>query len=343
MAGGAMKITRLLTLLVLLGIPAACGPFQDTRASEVDLRPPQLQGISSIGPAEVRVEFDEEAALVADSIRISPALAVTDITGPGRQMIIRGETQTPGRPYTLEAEAQDANGNRASFMADFYGYNGRVPRLLINEFITQGSGNHPDLVELKALTAGNMGGAVLYQGTPSSFDSRIVFPAFAVGEGAFILVHWKPSGDTGEVDETDDMAASTGFDVSDSAWDLWVAGGKGLSGNNGVLSLYDRPGGNCLDGVLYSNRTSQSDELYRGFGSEGTLTRAEELVKDGGWKSGGARVMPEDAVNPEGSTGTRSMCRQSGSADTDTSADWHIVPTRKATFGAVNCDDVYAP
>jgi hypothetical protein len=196
---------------------------------------------------------------------------------------------------------------------------------------------------LKALTAGNLGGAVLYQGTPSSFDNRIVFPAFEVGEGAFILVHWKPSGDPGEVDETVDMTESKGFDVSDSAWDLWVAGGKGLSGNNGVLSLYDRPGGNCLDGVLYSNRTSQSDELYRGFGSEGTLTRAEELVKDGGWKPTGVRVMPEDAVNPEGSTSTRSICRQSSSADTDTSEDWHIVPTRKASFGAVNCDEVYAP
>lgn len=338
-----MKNIRTLTLLVLLGVPVACGPVQDPRSAEADLRPPQLQAIQTLGPAEISVEFDEDAALVADKTRISPALAITEITGPGRQIVIRGETQTPGRLYTLEAEAEDAKGNRASFMADFYGYNGHVPRLLITEFITQGSGNHPDLVELKALTAGDMGGAVLYQGTPSSFDNRIVFPAFAVGEGAFILVHWKPSGDPGEVDETDDMAASKGFDVSDSAWDLWVAGGKGLSGNNGVLSLYDRPGGKCLDGVLYSNRTSQSDELYRGFGSAGTLTRAEELVKDGGWKSAGARVSPEDAVNPEGSTSTRSMCRQSGSADTDTSADWHIVPTRKASFGAENCDEVYAP
>jgi hypothetical protein len=338
-----MKIIRRLPLLVFLGVLAACGPLPDPRSAEADLRPPQLQAVLTIGPTEVSVEFDEDAVLVADKTRISPALAVTEITGPGRQIVIRGETQTPGRLYTLEAEAEDAKGNRASFMADFYGYNGRVPRLLINEFTPQGSDNHPDLVELKALTAGDMGGVVLYQGTPARYDNRIVFPAFVVGEGAFILVHWKPSGDPGEVDETDDMAASTGFDASDGAWDLWVAGGKGLSGNNGVLSLYDRPGGSCLDGVLYSNRTSQSDELYRGFGSEGTLSRAEELVQDGGWKPAGARVRPEDAVNPEGSTGTRSICRQSGSADTDTSEDWHIVPTRKATFGAENCDEVYVP
>jgi hypothetical protein len=338
-----MRICRRLLPFGLLWIITACGPLSDQRAADVDLHPPQVLAVRTIGPSEISVEFDEEASLVPEKTRISPGLAVTEVTGPGRQIIIRGETQTPGRLYALEAEAEDARGNRASFLAEFYGYNARVPRLLINEFTPRGSGNHPDLVELKALSAGDMGGVALYQGTPGCFATRVVFPAFTVEEGAFIIVHWKPEGDPGEVDETDDMTASKGFDASDSAWDLWVAGGTGLSGNNGVLSLYDRPGGKCLDGVLYSNRSSQSDETYRGFGSNETLTRAEELVQEGGWKPAGPRVMPEDAVSPEGSTGTRSICRQSCSADTDLAEDWHIVPTRASTFGAENSDEVYAP
>ncbi|MFI5369167.1 MAG: hypothetical protein ACHQ1F_09160, partial [Spirochaetia bacterium] len=312
-----MKITHVLLSFIVLDFLAACGQVSDTRPAETDLRPPQLQAVSSTGPSQLSLEFDEEASLVPDKTRISPLLAVTEITGPGTQIEIRGETQSPGRLYTLEAEAEDAKGNCASFVADFYGYNGRVPVLLINEFITQGSGNHPDLVELKTLTAGDIGGVVLYQGTPGSFDNKIVFPHLEVMEGAFILVHWKPSGDPAEVNETEDMAASKGFDASDAAWDFWVADGKGLSGNNGVLSLYDRPGGKCIDGVLYSNRTSQSDESYRGFGSAETLARAEELVQAGGWKPAGQRVSPEDAVNPDGSTGTRSICRQSHPGDTN--------------------------
>ena len=338
-----MKVTHVLLLFVILGILAACGQVSDRRPADADLRPPQLQAVLSTGPSQLSVQFDEEASLVPDKTSISPPLAVTEITGPGRQIEIRGQTQSPGRLYTLEAEAEDAKGNRASFMADFYGYNGRVPGLLINEFTPQGSGNHPDLVELKALTAGNLGGMVLYQGTPASFDNRIVFPPLEVAEGAFVLVHWKPTGDPAEVNETQDMTASKGFDASDGAWDLWVADGKGLSGNNGVLSLHDRPGGKCLDGVLYSNRTSQSDESYRGFGSAETLARAEELVQAGGWKPAGARVSPEDAVNPDGSTGTRSICRLSHPVDTNSSEDWHIVPTRKASFGAENSDEVYTP
>ena len=54
-----------------------------------------------------------------------------------------------------------------------------------------------------------------------------------------------------------------------------------------------------MDGVLYSNRTSTSDEKYLGFGSAAMLARAEELARDGGWRPGGNRVSPEDALDPE--------------------------------------------
>jgi hypothetical protein len=94
--------------------------------------------------------------------------------------------------------------------------------------------------------------------------------------------------------------------------------------------------------VLYSNRTSSSDEDYGGFGSSRMLARARELAAEGGWKTAAGSVAPEDGVNPEGSTATRSLCRSSGSADTDSAADWHIAPTRGSTFGAENSDESYA-
>jgi hypothetical protein len=54
-------------------------------------------------------------------------------------------------------------------------------------------------------------------------------------------------------------------------------------------------------------------------------------------------VTPEDGVNPEGSTGTRSLCRSSASMDNDRPEDWHVVPTRAATFGTDNSDEVFQP
>jgi len=243
----------------------------------------------------------------------------------------------------LEAEARDGHGNAASFAAEFYGYNSRVPPLLINEFTPRGSGAHPDAVELKALGAGNMGGVVLCLGSPSSYDARLVFPPFEVAAGSFIVVHLRSTGDPSEMDETVDPASSGGADASRSAWDFWMRDAPGLPGNNGVLSLCDRPGGGCLDAVLWSNRTAESDEQYGGFGSEQMRARAEELARREAWKPAGARISPEDGVNPEGSTGTRSICRSSASADAAGPDDWHIVPTRKASFGSENSDEMYVP
>jgi hypothetical protein len=338
-----MSRARPAAWLSCLLVCASCGPVPDPRAVVVDLRPPGILAVRTIGPREISLEFDEEARVAAAKVRISPGLAVAEVSAPAARVLVRAEAQTPGRRYILEAEAEDARGNSCSFMADFYGFNPRVPRLLLNEFTPRGSGSHPDLAELKVLSDGDMGGLVLYEGTPGSFDDRLVFPSFEVRGGDFIIVHFKPSGDPSEVDETSDKAVSGGFDASETAFDFWAPGGQGLGGNNGVLAVYERPGGALIDGVLYSNRTSQSDERYRGFGSEDMGVRAEELVRDGGWKIAAERVTPEDAFNPEGTTGTRSICRSSGSADTDCNRDWHIVPTRGASFGADNCDDVYVP
>jgi hypothetical protein len=332
-----------LSLLAFAVALVSCGPVADPRAAQIDLLPPQVVAVQSLGPDRIGVQFDEDAGLCEGTTRIDPPLAISGVTGPGKEIEIHGAAQTPGLPYTLEAEAQDARGNTASFMAIFYGYNADVPDLLINEITPRGSGAHPDLVELKAMSGGDMGGVALYLGTPGSYDTRFVFPSFSVGRGGFIVVHLKPSGDPSEVDEPGNPVLSRGADASDAAYDFWIADCKGLGGNNGVLSLYTRPGGKCLDGVLYSNRTSQSDQAYRGFGSADMLARAEELVQEGGWKTAGARVLPEDAVSPESSTGTRSLCRTSGSLDTDSASDWHVVPTRGATPGGENSDEVYTP
>jgi hypothetical protein len=336
-----MRHLPLAALPGIVALAAGCGPVPDPRLSPVDLRPPLVQSVQTTGPDSIRVEFDEAAALAAEKTRISPELDVGGITTEGCQAVIHSGRQVPGLPYTLETEARDSHGNTASFIAEFYGYNSRVPRIVVNELIPRGSGNHPDAVELKALSAGDMGGVVLYVGSPSSFDARLVFPSLPVRAGTFIIVHPRPPGASGEVNETSDMTQSRGVDSADTAWDFWMPDAAGLGGNNGAVSVYDRPGGACLDAVIYSNRTSHSDERYRGFGSQAMLSRSEEIVQDRGWAPAGLRVTPEDAVSPEGSTGTRSLCRSSGSADTDGPEDWHVVPTRGASLGADNSDQVW--
>ncbi len=326
-----------------LALLAACGPLPWPRGPDPDLRPPAVQDVSATAPGQLAVTFDEDAGLDPATLRVEPALAVREVSPPGRRVTVDVAVQVPGREYRLEATASDGRGNSTSFLAGFYGFNPRVPRVIVNELTPRGSSDHPDLLELKTLSDGDMGGLVLYVGTPSSFDARLVFPSFDVRQGAFIVVHCRPTGDPAEVDESGDIGASGGIDASPSARDFWLRGCAGLGGNNGVVTIYERPGGPMLDGLLYSNRTSDSDERYRGFGGAAVLERAEELVRDGGWRIAGSRVSPEDAIDPDGSTATRSICRSSTSVDTDGRGDWHIVPTRGASFGAENRDEAYEP
>jgi len=342
-----MKSNLAMSLFIILSCSMAgvsCGPIAKLKSfSDADLTPPVLVNICSLSPTEIELTFDEQCSAVAEGVKIYPELAISRINTRELAIILTVSSQSPGSEYTVEAVVEDAGGNSLSFLARIYGYNPSIPELLINEFTTRGTGNHPDLVELKILNPGNMGGVTLYQGTPGNWRDRLIFPPFAVAEDNFIIIHFRPEGLPEEINETEAMDLSGGLDASDDAFDFWIAAGTGISGNNGVVSLYGQPKGRIIDGVLYSDRTSESDTAYRGFGTLDALERADELAADHGWIISFDLARPEDAVRPEGSTGTRSICRSSLSTDTDTLADWHIVPTRGATFGYTNSDEIYIP
>jgi hypothetical protein len=236
----------------------------------------------------------------------------------------------------------DTAGNSLWMIVRFYGFNPDLPTLVINEFTTQGSKTHPDLVEIKVLSGGNLGGVAFFRGTASLNTSRFVFPAMNVQPGDFILIHTKPAGISEEKNETAGKDVSGGLDASPSAYDFWMKDGQGLSGNNGIISIYSSPHGSLLDAVLYSTRTSDSDIQWRGFGSHDLREQADELIRLQAWQKSGELVAPEDSVNPEDSTATRSICRAADSGDTDGKSDFHIVPTKKASFGRDNSGEVFS-
>ena len=329
--------------LLFLVATTACTPLEDAvYFADQDFTPPSMVGLEVTGPTEIVARFSEETR--AEEAYVSEELGGVDVHADGPALVF--ETQragTPGTAYMLEAVVADAQGNTMSFVETVYGFNPDLPEVLINEVTTQGSGNHPDVVELRLLSEGNIGGLTVYAGAPVENDGSIVLPPVELPADSYVVIHFKPEGIASEHNETEDPAASGGLDASDSGWDFWVDGGTGLSGNNGAVSLYDQPGGTLLDALIYSNRTSQSDERYRGFGSKSALAMVDGVVADGGWKPAGDAVAPEDAVDPEDSTATRSICRSTDAADTDTAADWHITPTSGYSFGGPNTNEVYQP
>ncbi len=330
--------------LVLLVAVIGCAPLQEAKENSWgDLVPPVYQGIQTIDAKTVAVDFDETVLVDVSSVVVSKSLGKPTATVAGSRLLVATEgASVPGTEYHIEGRVEDGAGNSTTFLAAFYGHNDRVPTVVINELTPQGSSSRPDVVELFVSTAGNLGGVTLYEGTPGTWETRYVFPGLELPAGAYVVVHYRPEGIPEEVTETTDPAESGGVDAVETAWDVWIPEGDGLTGNNGAVTLTGQPFGEILDAVIYSNRTSASDNDYRGFGSTRMLYQAEELFAAGAWLSAsGNTIVPEDCINPEDSTATRSISRSSESTDTDRSDDWHITPTRGASFGSVNTDEVY--
>lgn len=323
----------------------SCNPLEEIAAAyEGDLQPPRVVGVRAVAAAKVIASFDEPLSEEDVTVLVDPVVPVR--VAKARGTVLSIEFLTPllaGRAYAVEAAVRDAASNTTTFVAKVHGLNDRVPEVVISEITPRGSGNHPDAVEIFCRTGGDLAGVTVMEGARSSGLDSYTFPGMEVEAGDYLIVHFRPEGIPEEIDETEDPAASGGLDAHPSAYDFWITGGDGLSGNNGAVTVYESPGGRLLDAVIYSNRTAESDQRYRGFGTRRVMEMVDEITADGGWRFSGDNAYPEDAVNPEGSTSTRSICRGSDMVDTNAASDWHIVPTRGATFGEANTDAEHQP
>ncbi len=340
-----MKIFQKVSVITLITVVFSCGPIEDYRQfTDRDIQPPMFISMGTLDSKTLELQFSEEIVSEPEYLIIDPAIEITSVLVEKDTMhILFAEDLEPGGLLKIEISISDLSGNSLTLISDFYGYNSNLPELIINEFTCQGSTTNPDKVELQILSDGNTAGLCIYEGVDTEWVQRKILPAIDVVQNDYIIVHFKPEGTTDEIDETENTNLSGGLNVHPDAWDLWVEEGSGLSGNNGTITLFTNPRGALIDGVLYSNRTSASDENYRGFGSTATMNKADRLFELGGWDIEGALIAPEDAIDPEDSTATRSICRESIFTDTNLSTDWHIVPTSTASFGEINSDEIYIP
>lgn len=342
-------------LCALLAV--ACSPPRDLRPDlNLDVWPPRLFSVAMAAPQELVLEFDKPVTVVADSLAVElfdETSADTDDDAPGIRVALDGESQVrlafdrptrPGIRYSVGAAVEDTRGNSLQLVAFAYGYNDRVPQLQINEFITRRSANHPEMAEVLVLSDGNLGGLTVTNGTKSDYIDRFIFPSVEVSAGEFILLHFRPEGAEHEISEFgDEIDLSGGLNAQDHARDIWIPGAAGLPGNNGVLAIWEHPAGPPVDAVAWTNRTSASDERYRGFGSARMESRVQELVDTGAWVIEGVRPRPEDLIWIDYSTATRSMNRSPGAANTRSATDWHTAPTRGSSWGEENTTEVHMP
>ena len=280
-----------------------------------DCLAPVLLSVRSESGSVVRLEFDEPVKAFGRSFE--PSTARCD----GRFVYVSlPKSLPPGQQSELSGRVRDYSGNTTGFSVSVWGFNPRLPEMIINEFTTKGTLKSPSRTELRVLGDGNLNGIVLYCGIPDDYDVCVMLGDIEVKKDDLVVVWW-----TDALPE-DVAQRETGV------WNICSESTEKPSSNNGTLVLCENPssGSAVIDAVVYSN-FSQSQE---GFGTKAALMRARWVISAGAWTG--------EAVDGTSSTATRSVSRYSDGRDSDTGSDWYITVTSGATFGAANTSEVFA-
>lgn len=305
-----------LAILALALVIACAQPEEELQLINAfldkDNKPPVLLSVNSVASSVVRLDFDEQVKVYGKSF--SPLTARAE----GKSVYVTLDASLKGGVQTqLTGRVQDYYGNTTGLEVNVWGYNPNLPKLVINEFITKGTDDNPDRVELLALTSGNLAGMALYNGIPDDYDAIYVFQDIDISAGDFIVVAF--------VDED--------YEMDKTKANYFCTSEKLLPNDNGILVLASSPspGAQIIDVAIYSKY--REDQEY--FGTNALKQRVQWAIANESWKG--------PAIDSTKSTSKRSMARHLNSEDTDSSSDWYIAnyPKKEDGFGKANTADSY--
>lgn len=325
-------------LLLSLGFLSCTGLVQEGPSALLDLLPPRLEDFREVDNG-ILFLFDEELSGVTWRTEGQDGVDQPGQTDGREVRLNLPEGLIPGSPLRVLLEARDRWGNSNTFLHTLYVPNPRLPRLQLTEVHINGSQSRPDMVEILILDSGNLAGAEIRDGIPGESCQSLVLPPTEVQAGDRILVHFKTGESEGEIDELRNKTQARAEGSSDQAWDYWIPGATGLTGTSGVVLIFEKPGGPCLDALGYSNRVSNPEDRYGGFGSRKMQEAMSWCAAQGVWKGSSQPLVPEDCVPSGGTTTLRTLCRTEGK-DTDSNSDWFT--SAKASLGEKNPGLAYA-
>ncbi len=208
--------------------------------------------------------------------------------------------------------------------------------LVLNELAPNITGGH-DLVELRALTAGNLFGFTLEQDVTLP-TILATLPAIHVAAGDIVVVHLKPTGTTamGETDASGKAVSSA--DNYDAAWDV-LGGSNDLTYSNRVITIRSGVDGQIQDAVALF-RSDLSGTPPAGFPWDVT-----DMITAMQWT--GTCASPVACTYTEakaagvdwkgaGTSKTTATVFRSGATDTNSNADWTSPTGTTQTLGAPN-------
>jgi hypothetical protein len=271
-------------------------------------------------PAEGEVEFLFSGEVKVSSLYFDPPLE-TEVVSQGEKVAVHFKSTLPGgSKIAADLLVEDKYKNTLNVLVSFRTRNDRMPELLINEIRTEYSKPRVEFVEIIALNAGNLGGMRLFTAYESK-EPVFEFLPVEVKKGEYIVVHTR-SIEEGLVDETGtNLAQSHGTDASPNARDFWIPGAIKLHSTN-TIYLMDQD-----DKIL--NGVTLFGQKYKW--TERVAAAAQLMVEQKAWEE----ANPDAAVNTDGNTATRTICREAGT-NTNSAVNWYITATSGATPGGAN-------
>lgn len=331
-----MKFYLFIPMILLL----SCENLEKVPFIPTDLSPPPIISFDVIDKSTIAIVSNESIFFKSESYFSRESLDIKNIETLDESLIISFENEMiPGFEYCSEFRIEDENGNSLSFISNYYGYNPRLPTIIINEFIVKGTKTNPDKIELYVVDGGNMAGMTIFNGSKNNYDYSFVFPSIDVNKGEYLVVRATSDKFNKTFIETDNLSINNDSKFIEGVRDLRVDNLK-FSSTNGTIALYSDPYGSLLDCVVYTKNSNDESKNYRNFGLSATMNRIDEVTAEGGWAGLYDLIFPDDSIYSANSTTTRSLNRINHT-DTGTKSDWKTVATGEATFGFTNSLEYY--
>lgn len=328
-----------------------CNPYFSIVNKSPEVSPPYLVDARMTAPDSFVLTFSSKVVIGAEDVLLGSDLVVAPgyplVDGTTAKFILEGETLLPGRPLPISGTAASPSGDTTWFSVNLFGYNASPAVLSLNEVRIVHSTASPEAVELVCLVAGNLGGVSLVVGLPDGDGQKLRFPPLEVDAGQTIVVLFraKPEELSGEEGNWDNRPPSS--PVVAGALNFYLP--AGLSDTAALVSVWSSPILDAgQDAVMYTNKTDNPEDRYRGFGTSAALQLAAFLAESGLWADGAGDpelVNPGDFASSSGATVTRTLNRRPGAAPGLAAGrgDWFIGASGTASIGGPNTDQEYAP
>jgi hypothetical protein len=239
-----------------------------------------------------------------------------------------------GEKITADILVEDERRNTLNVLVPFRTRNDRIPDILINELRTEYDKPKAEYVELRALSAGNLGALRLFIAGYSLTNPLYEFPPIEVSAGEYIVLHLRSLAE-GWVDETGaELDLAGGVDSCPAARDLWISGNTKYLRKTDAVFLLDQDDA-VIDAVILSEAESADSWQKKAF--MGSV--AQLLGGEGAWlplENSEGIPGPGDAVLSARSTATQTVSRDESVPDSNRSGDWYITAQKNATPGLKN-------